>query len=174
MRCGNGTTGTRNRALLTSLYRAGLRVSEACSQSPKDLRRTSGGLVLRVSHPKGEARGARHREVGLDVRTTEILDEWLELRDRAAPTLFYTRTGRALLPSYVRTLLTRLGRESHLERRVHPHALRHSFAAELYDEGVGIMEIMLAMGHRRLNTTQRYLEHIGATRVVGVTQGREW
>jgi integrase/recombinase XerD len=55
---------------------------------------------------------------------------------------------------------------------VHPHAFRHTFARELYDEGVGILEIMLALGHSSVKTTQTYLQSIGANEVISVTSAR--
>jgi site-specific recombinase XerD len=67
-----------------------------------------------------------------------------------------------------------LAKRAGLERRIHPHALRHTFARELYDEGVGIREIQVALGHRSLATTETYLRSIGATRAVEVTIERVW
>lgn len=176
--CGGGRSGARNRALLVLGYRAGLRCTEACSLDVGDLRRVSGGLVVRVRFPKGWQRKqnpAPPREVGLDPKAQKIVEAWADTWRRGAEgPLLTTKSGARLLSSYVRTLLPRLAHKAGIRRRVHFHALRHTFARELYDEGAGLMEIMLALGHRRLDTTQTYLQSIGATEVIDVTTRREW
>jgi len=173
--CGNGWVGARNRALLVVYYRGGLRCREATAMQLGDVRHAKGGaLVVRVEKPKGFARGAPPREVGLDPKAAKLLEVWLEQRGDAPGPLFCTRAGGPLHPSYVRTMFPRLGRRTGLGRRVHAHALRHTFARELYDEGVGIVEIMRALGHARLDTTQKYLNSIGANEVIAATTRRTW
>jgi integrase/recombinase XerC len=171
---GEGWIGARNRALLATYYRAGLRCSEALGLSLSDVRNVPGGVVLRVERPKGFRRGAPPREVGLDPKAAGLLAAWLEFRGVSPGLLFPTRAGQPLSATYIRALVPRLGKKSGLSRRVHAHALRHTFARELYDEGVGMVEIMLALGHRRLDTTQRYLTSIGATEVIAATTKRSW
>lgn len=171
---GAGFVGVRNRALLATYYRAGLRCAEALGLSVADVRNVPGGLVLRVEKPKGWRRGVPPREVGLDPKAAALVGAWLELRGDAPGPLYSTRTGRPLLPSYVRALIPRLAARAGLSRRVHAHALRHTFARELYDEHVGMVEIMLSLGHRRLDTTQQYLTSIGATEVIEATTRRTW
>ena len=172
--CGNSRSGRRNRALLVLLYRAGLRCSEALGLDLADLRVTTGGAVIRVRQPKGFYRGTPPRELGLDAKAAAMLQAWLELRGTWPGPVFRTRSGRQVTASYVRQLLPRLGRRAGIGRRVHPHALRHTFARQLYEEGHGLVEIMLALGHTKLSTTQTYLRHIGATEVVAITMGRQW
>lgn len=111
----------------------------------------------------------------MDEQAAEILRSWLELRGDGPGLLFCTRGCGPISRSYVRALLPRLAARAGLARRVHAHALRHTFARELYDEGVGLVEIMLALGHRSLSTTQAYLTSIGATEVIhATTQRRVW
>lgn len=175
--CGGGRVGTRNRALVALGYRAGLRAGEVCGLMRNDLRRldpSSDHLVVRVEKPKGYRQGSQPREVGLDAKATLILEDWLSLRGLRPGPLFDTSTGQALKTSYLRRLMPLLAERAGVTRRVHYHCLRHTFARQLYDEGVGLVEIMQALGHKRLNTTQQYLEHIGATRAVAVTASRTW
>lgn len=175
--CGGGRVGVRNRALLVVMYRAGLRVSEALALGIDDIHRIAGGLVVYVRHPKGCRRRknpTRPREVGLDPKATAIVEAWLVERGNGPGVLFDSARGVALLPSYVRAMLPRLARKAGITKRVHAHALRHTFARQLYDEKVGLVEIMLALGHQSLATTQSYLESIGANEVIAVTTGRNW
>ena len=171
-RCGN-----REAAHLTVLYRTGMRCAESCNLDMDDLRDFKGGcMVVRVTHPKGWERGAMPREIGLDVKASQVLRAWLAERGPEAGPVFQTRRGRGhrVQPSHIRRLIPQLAKQAGITRRVHPHALRHTFARELYDEGVGPVEIMLALGHTNLATTQKYLRSIGATEVIKVTASRGW
>jgi len=111
--CSNrAPTGIRNRALITVLYRGGLRLSEALALHPKDVNPGLG--TVRVLHGKGD----RRRTVGLDPGAMAMVERWMEQRrdlgvGRRAP-LFCTLSGEVLQPSYVRTLLPRLAERAGL------------------------------------------------------------
>ena len=171
--CSNrAPTGIRNRALITVLYRGGLRLSEALALKPKDIDPKAGTVT--VLHGKGD----RRRTVGLDPGAMAILLRWVEKRkqlginNRAA--LFCTLQGQPLKPSYVRTLLPRLAEKVGIDKRVHPHGLRHTMAYELMMEGVPVPIIQQQLGHASLATTDRYLRHIAPRDVVMAMQAREW
>jgi len=164
----------RDRALLALLYRAGLRCAEACAMRMEDIRCVQARLIVKVSKPKNLARGAPQRELGLDPKTESILREWLQTRGDAPGFVFGTRTGSAVDTSHVRRVLGRLRKRTGIQRRVHAHGLRHTFARELYDEGIGLREIQDALGHRNLATTDRYLRTLGVSAAVAATQGRTW
>ena len=66
------------------------------------------------------------------------------------------------------------GEQAGIEKRVHPHGLRHTHAAELRAEGVDIGIISKQVGHRSTATTARYLDHIAPWAVVEAIRGREW
>jgi site-specific recombinase XerD len=172
----NGTrNGIRNKAIVTVLYRTGARCKEVCSLTLDDVYPLDDGCaIIRIRMPKGYERGAMPREVGIDKRGAGYLQNYLRLRGEEPGPLFMTSSGLCVIPSYIRQLLPRLAREAKITRRVHPHCFRHTFARELYDEGAGLVEIMLALGHTSLTTTQQYLRHIGATEVVNTTTKRSW
>jgi site-specific recombinase XerD len=165
-------TGIRNRALITVMYRAGLRLSEALALKPKDVDPAAGTVV--VLHGKGDKR----RVVGLDPGSMAIILRWVDKRHQYGLTgrspLFCTLQGRPLHPSYVRTLLHRLGDKAGVEKRVHPHGLRHSMSYELMMEGVPVPIIQQQLGHTSLATTQRYLDHIAPKDLVETMQRREF
>jgi site-specific recombinase XerD len=171
--CSNrAPTGVRNRALITVLYRGGLRLGEALALRPKDIDPAQGTVT--VLHGKGD----RRRMVGLDPGAMAIMERWVEVRKRlgvsARAPVFCTLEGRALKPSYVRTLLSRLASKTGIDKRVHPHALRHSHAFELMMEGVPVPIIQRQLGHASLATTDRYLAHLAPKDVVEAMQRREW
>jgi site-specific recombinase XerD len=170
------TLGIRNRAMCVMFYRTGVRCAELCDMDVDDLYPLEDGcLLVRVKYPKGYKRGVMPREVGMDRRSARYIYEWMAVRkNKGEGPLFQTSTGARVQPSHVRRLLPILAKRCGITRRVHAHAFRHTFARELYDEGVGLMEIMLAMGHTSLSTTQKYLRSIGATEVVNTTANRSW
>jgi site-specific recombinase XerD len=165
-------TGIRNRALIAVLYRGGLRLGEALALMPKDLDPAQGTIT--VLHGKGD----RRRTVGLDPEAIALILRWADRRKHLGidgrRRLFCTLDGRPLKPSYVRTLLPRLAAKVGMERRVHPHGLRHTLAFELMMEGVPVPIIQRMLGHATLATTQRYLDHIAPKEVIETMQARVW
>jgi site-specific recombinase XerD len=171
--CSNrAPTGIRNRALITVMYRAGLRLSEALALKSKDIDADAGTIT--ILHGKGD----RRRVVGIDPGSMAIVLRWAEKRQSLGLTgrtqLFCTLEGRPLHASYVRTLLHRLGDKAGIEKRVHPHGLRHSMSFELMMEGVPVPIIQQQLGHASLSTTQRYLDHLAPRELVETMQRRKF
>lgn len=171
--CGDDWFGRRHAALLAVYYRAGLRANEALALTTDDLIQRK-SLVVRVSVPKGFARGAPQREIGLDWKAEMLMRKWLEVRGDAPGFLFCTKAGGRVDHGYVRNVLYKLRDKAGIRGRVHLHGLRHTFARELYEEGAGIRVIQLALGHSNLSVTDTYLQSIGATEVIEKTAKREW
>ena len=65
-------------------------------------------------------------------------------------------------------------RKAGIERRVHPHALRHSFAFELASEGTPLHIIQCQLGHSSVATTDRYIRHLNPSAVVEAMKSRVW
>ena len=166
------STGTRYRALITVMYRAGLRTSEALALRPKDIDLRSGSVT--VLHGKGD----RRRTVGIDPGAGRVIEDWLAYRRRLdlpqdAP-LFCTLRGGPIPPSQIRALLPRLARKAGIGKRVHPHGLRHTHAFELMMEGVPMPIIQSQLGHASLATTDTYLSHIAPKQVIEAIRKRVW
>lgn len=171
--CSNrAPTGIRNRGLIVVLYRGGLRLGEALALRPKDLDVDAGTIT--VLHGKGD----RRRAVGFDPIASSVVARWMDTRRAMSidgrRRLFCTLSGRPLKPSYVRTLLPRLADKVGIEKRVHPHGLRHTYAYELMMEGVPLPIIQKLLGHGSLATTERYLSHIAPREAIERAQQREW
>lgn len=174
---GTPWTAPRDEAAYAVLYRCGVRSEEATRLELSDIRETDRGWSLRVRYPKGRKRSrnpAKPREVGLDDGTRRILDRWLEIRGRGPGPLFCTESGGRLLTSHWRRKIKSVARGAKIEKRVHCHGLRHTYARMLHDEGVSVALISRALGHRNLATTAEYLGSLGSPEVVEATAGREW
>jgi len=126
---GKAPTGIRNRALITLLYRGGLRVSEALALEVKDIDDEAGTVRVR------RGKGGKARVTGLDPGAFATVDLWLAKRRELSITvrskLFCTLKGGPIDSSYVRHMMKRLGERARIAKRVHAHGLRHTHAAEL-------------------------------------------
>jgi site-specific recombinase XerD len=166
------STGIRNAALIATMYRTGLRVGEALSIRPKDL--DAGAGAIRVLNGKGGS----VRTVGMDPGAWALLQRWLDHRTvlgvNGHSTVFCTLRGGQLKTSYVRALLPRLADKAGIERRVHAHALRHSFAAELASERTPMNIVQTVLGHANLATTDAYLKHINPVVAIETLRARSW
>ena len=80
--------------------------------------------------------------------------------------------GEALDSGYVRLLFKRLAVKANIRKRVHPHGLRHTHAAELRQECFDIGIIRKHLGHRDISTTARYLDHVAPWAVAAAVAGR--
>jgi site-specific recombinase XerD len=171
--CRDTTTGIRDRALITVMYRSGLRVREALNLQHKDVDLNIGAIA--VLHGKGD----RRRTVGIDPGATPMIEHWVEIRrERLAPPvgvpLFCSQKCRRMSKSMVREMLIRNARRAGIEKRVHPHGLRHTMAYELLMEGVPIPVIQRQLGHASLQTTDTYLSHIAPKQVLEFISARSW
>jgi integrase/recombinase XerD len=162
-------TGIRNRALITVMYRAGLRVNEALALRASDIDPAAG--TIRVLHGKGD----KARTVGIDDGGMAIVQRWMDARAalgfRRGP-LFCTLAGTAVRDVYVRNMMKRIARRAGIDKRVHPHGLRHSHAAGLAAEGVPVNLIQRQLGHAHLATTDVYLSHVAPADVIAMGRAR--
>ena len=150
-------TGIRNRALIMLLYRSGLRISEALALRPAsiDLKHHS----ARVLHGKGDKATVRGFHPSADDALARWLDKRAELGLRGGP-LFCTLAGTKLSDGYVRDMLKRLAAKAGIDKRVHPHGLRHTYADELEKAGLPVSTISKLLGHSSIAVTSRYLDHL--------------
>ena len=144
-------TETRDQALFTLLYGAGLRIAEALSLQVRDAR----AEVLTVT-----GKGNKQRQVPVLPAVREKLAAWLALRGTAADDapLFIGVRGDVLHPSIAQQSLRKLRARLGLPEHTTPHALRHSFATQLLGGGADLRVIQELLGHASLSTTQRYTD----------------
>ncbi len=116
--------------------------------------------------------------VGIDPEAMALISRWIDKRRNldvpARAPLFCTLKGGSLHQSYVRTLLPRLATKAGIDKRVHPHALRHTHAFEVMMEGVPVPIIQQQLGHASLETTSRYLNHLAPRDLIDRMQSRDW
>jgi site-specific recombinase XerD len=138
--------GLRDRALVETLYAAGLRVSELVSLTVDDVKGDSVTVV---------GKGGKARLVPLGRPAQEALRRYLEI---GRPALASKSAGRALWVGARGGALGARGARTVVARRVatFPHALRHSFATHLLEGGADLRTVQDLLGHTDLATTQIY------------------
>jgi integrase/recombinase XerC len=163
--------GARDRAVMETLYAAGLRVSELCGLSLGDVDLDRDPGSVRVL-----GKGSKERVVPLGSEAAKALRAYLLRRDelsdpktgeRDPRALFLTKRGARLGVRRVQTLVQRYGALGAGRADLHPHALRHTCATHLLDGGADLRAIQKMLGHASLATTQRYT-HVSIDHLVKV------
>jgi integrase/recombinase XerC len=145
----------RDRAILETLYSAGLRVGELVGVNLEDLDLDSGCVTVR-------GKGRKERLAMLGAPAIQALRKWLDARNAFAaiaakqPAVFLNQRGGRLTTRSVGRLLEKYLAVAGLDARTSPHTLRHSFATHLLDAGADIRGVQELLGHKSLTTTQIY------------------
>ncbi|TWT66617.1 Tyrosine recombinase XerD [Allorhodopirellula solitaria] len=155
--------GLRDRAILETMYSAGLRVSELVGLRDGDLDFSQG--ITRV-----RGKGRKERISPLGSYAVEAIRSYAARRTRSAKTeilgqaapVFVNRFGNILTTRSVGRMLDKYIAAAELDTRTSPHTLRHSFATHLLDRGADIRSVQELLGHKSLTTTQIYT-HVSAT-----------
>jgi integrase/recombinase XerD len=149
--------GLRDRALLETLYGAGLRASEALALRLQD-------VDLEVGFVRTVGKGDKERIVPLGRMAMDAIRAYNE-RGRPflggpgtlkGPELFLNQRGRRLSRQGLHAIIKRYAREAGLPDDVSAHTLRHSFATHLLEGGADLRAVQEMLGHADLSTTQIY------------------
>ena len=152
---------SRDAAVLELLYGSGLRVSELCGLDVDSID-TERGLV------RVWGKGSKQRQVPVSPPAAQAVRAWKEHRHELTgpgsppEALFFNRKGKRLTPRDVRRILDRRAASP-----THPHALRHTFATHLLDNGADLRVVQELLGHVSLQTTQVYT-HVSKERLLQV------
>jgi len=142
---------TKHRAILTTCYAAGLRISEAICLKPTDI--DSKRMVIRVEQGKGQ----KDRYVMLSPRLLETLRSYFRAVRPNGWLFEGDVSGKPINRSSVELACQKARRLSGIRKAITPHSLRHGFAVHLLESGTDVRTIQLLLGHRSLATTARYL-----------------
>ena len=159
-------TGLRDGAILELLFATGLRVAELSSLDIGDVDMTA-GLV------KATGKGDKQRIVPMHRLAARRISAWLAAgrpemaRAEAGDALFVNRLGTRMRPGAVRRMMTRYLGSIGAATSLSPHALRHSFATSLLENGADLRTVQELLGHVALSTTQIYT-HVSIRRLQDV------
>jgi integrase/recombinase XerD len=149
--------GLRDRAIIETLYGAGLRASEVLSLRLQD-------LDLEVGFVRTIGKGDKERVVPLGRKACEALRIYNERGRPAlggagrlkAPELFLNNRGRRMSRQGLHQIIKHYAHEAGLPDDVSAHTLRHSFATHLLEGGADLRAVQEMLGHADLSTTQIY------------------
>lgn len=161
---GEHALGLRDKAILETLYSAGLRVGELCALKLDDIDLKEGVLTAK-------GKGRRERLALLGDESRDALKQWLSAREallaglgRRCDAVFLNKNGGPLTVRSVGRLLEKYLAIAGLDPRATPHTLRHTFATHLLDAGADIRGVQELLGHKNLTTTQIYT-HVSTQRL---------
>ena len=154
----------RDRAILETLYSAGLRVSELVALNQEYLDLNDGTAVVR-------GKGKKERIALLGPQALKAVEAYLHerklqksLKVKENPAIFLNKNGTRLTTRSVGRLLEKYIKLAGMDSRTTPHTLRHTFATHLLDAGADIRGVQELLGHSSLGTTQIYT-HVTTTRL---------
>ena len=158
----NEALDLRDDCILELLYGSGLRVSECCGLDVD-------GLDLRAGVVTVWGKGSKERRIPIDAATIDVAKRYLgppraSLMGKASASaaLFFNERQKRVTPRDIARILDRRS-----PTLTHPHALRHTFATHLLDNGADLRVVQELLGHSSLKTTQIYT-HVSKERLVGV------
>ncbi|MFA7325422.1 MAG: site-specific tyrosine recombinase XerD [Candidatus Kapaibacterium sp.] len=148
--------GIRDRAMLETLYASGLRVSELTGVKERDILFDEG--IIRVF-----GKGSKERIVPIGSSALQFIKQYLsEVRfhiknsNKHAEELFLNSRGGKLSRMGIWKIIDKYVKMTNIEKNVHPHTFRHSFATHLLEGGADLRSVQEMLGHSDISTTQIY------------------
>ena len=156
--------GTRNKAIIETMYGCGLRVSELVDLKISDLFFEEG--FIRVS-----GKGSKQRFVPISSVTIKWINIYmneirvhLKISSEHEDILFLNRRGKQLTRAMIFTIVKQLAVFAGIRKKVSPHTFRHSFATHLLENGADLRSIQAMLGHESITTTEIYM-HVDKTKL---------
>lgn len=147
---GDAPGDLRDRAMIELLYGCGLRASELCSLTMKDLDLSSGTVRVR-------GKGDKVRVLPLVGETRSALERYLKVRGTHQGPIFQGDRGGPFRREMLWKMIQRRGRQAGIAAsRLHPHILRHSCATHLLRRGMDLRTLQCLLGHSSVRTTEVY------------------
>jgi len=148
--------GTRNKAILETLYGCGLRVSELVNLKISN-------LFLDVEFVKVEGKGNKERLIPIGQQAIKYLKIYLSkirpnqpIKAGQEDYVFLNRRGAQLSRVMVFIIIKDLAKKINLTKVISPHTFRHSFASHLVEGGADLRAVQDMLGHESITTTEIY------------------
>ncbi|MEE9446479.1 MAG: tyrosine recombinase XerC [Arenicellales bacterium] len=149
----SSTLGLRDQAIIELIYSAGMRLSELVSVNWQDA--TQGVGMIKVT-----GKGNKQRMVPIGRKASAAISAWLAVRSSLAKAdeaaLFVSQRGTRISMRSIQSRLDYWARKTGLNRKLHPHMLRHSFASHILESSGDLRAVQELLGHANISTTQIY------------------
>lgn len=158
----DATPNLKHKAIISTMYSSGLRVSEVIHLHYDDISRTNMTIHVR------ETKGRIDRYTILSRKNLDILTEYWYQYGRPRGILFPSSwTGGYLVSNSINQFFKEYARRAGITRRVSSHTCRHSFASHLFEDGIDIKYIQSLLGHVDPRSTDVYL-HVSSKALLGI------
>lgn len=151
----HGRYGARDAALILTMYRHGLRASEACALTWGHI--DFKNRILSVPRAKGGIPGVHPLRKPEAKALRAIVPDCVDLGRSGGRQIFTSERGSMLGPKAVHKIVARAGRLAKLPFTVHPHMLRHGCGYAMADAGDDVLKIQWYLGHRNIASTMIYV-----------------
>lgn len=148
----DNTGNLKHKLLIELLYSTGLRLSECINLKYSDLDLNEGIGWVRMG------KGAKDRIFIISEMFKKDLLGYMEKTGSESKGYIFSVNGRKMSPRGVQHVIKVSVERAGIEKDVHVHTLRHSFATHLLENGVDIRKIQKLLGHSNLQTTQIYTQ----------------
>lgn len=146
----------RMSAVIETLLQAGIRIGELAKLSVDDIRLADDNPNLHIRPQEGTV----ERTVPLTKPVIEALKKYLEIRPKTqSKALFVTKTGRPLLVRNIRTAIDRYFRLGGI-KGAKVNDLRHTWVSHQLTAGISLILVSKLAGHKRVSTTEKYLQYV--------------
>ena len=148
--------GTRNRAILETLYGSGLRVSELVNLQKSDL--FAKEKIVRITGKGNKQRLVPLGDFALDFIQTYLTEVqvYQKIQKGFENFVFLNRNGKALTRNMIFLIVQKTAELAGIRKKVSPHTFRHSFATHLLENGADLRSIQVLLGHENITTTEIY------------------
>ncbi|MCK5113444.1 MAG: tyrosine recombinase XerC [Phycisphaerae bacterium] len=142
--------GARDKAILETIYSAGLRISELVGLDIEDMDMFGEAALVR-------GKGKKERLVPLGRKALSSISDYLKLRGNPTEgAIFINRGGQRITGRSIRRKLDKYMIMAGIPKHISPHTLRHSFATHMLNAGADLRSVQEMLGHENLSTTQIY------------------
>ena len=157
----------RNRTIIELMYASGLRVSETADLKLADIDFESGMLRITGKGSKERVVPTASKVLALIRRYISVSRSELTARVPLSPYLFVSRNGRRLNRERIWAIIKEAALNAGIDKDIHHHTLRHSFATHLLENGADLRAIQEMLGHSDISTTELYT-HINKNRLLTI------
>ncbi len=145
----NSTNNLKHKAILSTIYSAGLRLSEVVNLKIADIDSERKLIYIR------KGKGKKDRTTILSEDLLDLLRKYFKLY-KPEIWLFESTSERQYSTKSVQKIFYRTLEKTKIDKKVSVHSLRHSFATHLLEQGEDLRYIQKLLGHRSSNTTEIY------------------
>ena len=146
----NSIQNPKSKLMITLLYSTGLRVSELTNMKVSNLE-----FAEKVGYVK-QGKGRKDRMFNIPENISEELHNHVDEQKKNKQEFLFTSKSGKLGERNIQKIVERARKKAGIEKPVHPHTMRHSFATHLLENGTDIRKIQILLGHSSLSTTELY------------------